>query len=78
MRASPNGKYIATASTGGEIKLWNDQWKLLAETTAPVQSLFHVRDTMYIIHNDKCHMSVHTHVGTVVDFSSYHNNERDI
>ena len=48
MRASPNGKYIATASTGGEIKLWNDQWKLLAETTAPVQSLFHVRDTIYM------------------------------
>lgn len=43
MRYSPNDQYIATASTGGEVKVWSrSSWDLIAETIAPIVSLFHV------------------------------------
>ena len=43
MRLSPNTQYIATCSSGGEIKLWTHSWTLVSETLAPINSLFHVR-----------------------------------
>lgn len=43
MRYSPNDQYIATASTGGEVKVWSrSSWDLIAETIAPIVSLFHL------------------------------------
>ena len=45
MRYSPNNQFIATASTGGEIKVWSSSsWEMLAETVSPIDSLFHVRN----------------------------------
>ena len=48
MRYSPSNEYIATASTGGEIKVWSrSSWDLIAETTGPIDSLFHVSVVKY-------------------------------
>ena len=42
MRASPNIKYIVTASYSGEVKIWSMDWKLLATQQAPTESVSYV------------------------------------
>lgn len=47
MRASPDNKWIATASYGGEIKLWSMDWKLLATQQTPAESVSYVGTWSY-------------------------------
>ena len=49
MRLSPDCSAIATAGSGGEVKLWNTNWELVAKAVTPVESLFHVRNLRYLI-----------------------------
>ena len=42
MRASPDNKWIATASYGGEVKIWNIDWELLATQQTPAESVSYV------------------------------------
>ena len=42
MRASHNSKWIATASYGGEVKIWSMDWELLATQQASAESVSYV------------------------------------
>lgn len=39
MLASPDNKWIVTASYSGEVKIWSMEWKLLAKQQAPAESV---------------------------------------